>query len=52
MTSFPPLILRTEDLLRQVQDLRTGTYEGAVSQSEKEGVYRRGVPFAGTGSGA
>jgi hypothetical protein len=52
MTSFLPIILRTEDLLRHVQDLRAGTHEGAVSQSEKEGVYRRGVPFAGTGSRA
>jgi hypothetical protein len=43
MTYSAPIILRTEDLLRHVQDLRTGTYEGAVSQSEKEVVYRRGV---------
>jgi hypothetical protein len=43
MTYSAPIIFRTEDLLRHVQDLRTGTYEGAVSQSEKEVVYRRGV---------
>jgi hypothetical protein len=26
-----------------LQDLRTGTYEGAQSRSEKEALYRRGV---------
>jgi len=35
--------IRTDDLLRHLQDLRTGTYEGEKSRSAKEDVYRRGI---------
>src|SRR5260370_42087068 len=34
--------IRADDLLRHLQDLRTGTYEGVKSGSEKESLYRRG----------
>ncbi len=35
--------IRTDDLLRHLQDLRTGTYEGEKSRSAKEEVYRHGI---------
>ena len=35
--------IRADDLLRHLRDLRTGTYEGVQSRSEKEDVYRRGI---------
>ena len=35
--------IRTDDLLRHLQDLRTGTYEGEKSRSAKEVLYRRGI---------
>ena len=38
-----PSIVRAEDLLRHLQDLRSGTYEGAMSRGAKEGVYRQGI---------
>jgi hypothetical protein len=38
-----PSTVRADDLLRHVQDLRSGTYEGAMSRGAKEVVYRRGI---------
>ena len=38
-----PTAIRADDLLRHLQDLRTGTYEGVQSRGEKEDVYRRGI---------
>jgi hypothetical protein len=35
--------IRANDLLRHLQDLRTGTYEGAQKRSAKEEIYRRGI---------
>jgi len=35
--------VRAEDLLRHLRDLRSGTYEGAMSRAAKEVVYRQGV---------
>ena len=35
--------IRTDDLLRHLQDLRAGTYEGEKSRNAKEDVYRRGI---------
>lgn len=35
--------IRAEDLLRHLQDLRTGTYEGEKSRNAKEALYRRGI---------
>ena len=35
--------IHADDLLRHLQDLRTGTYEGVKSGSEKESLYRRGI---------
>ena len=31
-----PTAIRADDLLRHLQDLRTGTYEGVQSRGEKE----------------
>jgi hypothetical protein len=36
-------MIRADDLLRHLQDLRTGTYEGEKSRSAKEALYRRGI---------
>jgi len=38
-----PTTLRTDDQLRHLHDLRTGTYEGEKSRSAKEDVYRHGI---------
>jgi hypothetical protein len=38
-----PSTVRADDLLRHLQDLRSGTYEEAVSRGAKEVVYRRGI---------
>lgn len=38
-----PSTVRTDDLLRHLQDLRSGTYEGAMSRGAKDVVYRQGV---------
>lgn len=35
--------IRADDLLRHLQDLRTGTYEGEKSRSAKEDLYRKGI---------
>ncbi len=35
--------VRADDLLRHLQDLRTGTYEGVKSRGEKESLYRRAI---------
>lgn len=35
--------IRSDDLLRHLQDLRTGTYEGVENRDAKEELYRRGV---------
>jgi hypothetical protein len=40
-----PTTIRADDLLRHLQDLRTGAYEGARTRSAKEALYRRGVEF-------
>ena len=42
-----PITLRTEDLLRHLDDLRTGTYEGVAGRRAREDAYRRGVELAG-----
>jgi hypothetical protein len=39
------LSVRSEDLLRHLHDLRTGTYEGTKSRNAKEELYRRGVQW-------
>jgi hypothetical protein len=36
-------MLRSDDLLRHLQDLRTGTYEGVESREAKEEIYRKGI---------
>ena len=38
-----PSTVRADDLLRHLQDLRSGTYEGAMSRGAKEAVYRQGI---------
>src|SRR5437763_14258206 len=38
-----PSTVRSDDLLRHLQDLRSGTYEGAMSRGAKEGVYRQRI---------
>src|SRR5437763_17086266 len=38
-----PSTVRADDLLRHLQDLRSGTYEGEMSRGAKEGVYRQGI---------
>ncbi len=38
-----PSTVRADDLLRHLQDLRSGTYEGTMSRGAKEVVYRRGI---------
>jgi len=38
-----PSTVRADDLLRHLQDLRSGTYEGAMSRGAKEVVYRQGI---------
>src|SRR5260370_6632633 len=43
MNNPKPTAIRADDLLRHLQDLRTGTYEGAKSRSTKEELYRRGI---------
>lgn len=35
--------IRADGLLRHLEDLRTGTYEGAKSRSAKEAIYQRGI---------
>ena len=35
--------IRANDLLRHLQDLRTGTYEGVQNRTAKEAIYRRGI---------
>src|SRR5260370_27193477 len=43
MSHRTPSTVRADDLLRHLQDLRSGTYEGARSRGAKEGVYRQGI---------
>src|SRR5712692_4668547 len=43
MSHPTPSTVRADDLLRHLQDLRSGTYEGAMSRGAKEVVYRQGV---------
>jgi len=38
-----PSTVRSDDLLRHLQDLRSGTYEGTLSRAAKEVVYRQGI---------
>src|SRR5260370_10982209 len=38
-----PATVRADDLLRHLQDLRSGTFEGAMSRGAKEVVYRQGI---------
>ena len=38
-----PSKVRSDDLHRHLQDLRSGTYEGALSRGAKEVVYRKGI---------
>lgn len=38
-----PSTVRADDLLRHLQDLQSGTYEGAMSRDAKEAMYRQGV---------
>jgi hypothetical protein len=38
-----PSTVSAGDLLRHLQDLRSGTYEGAMSRVAKEVVYRQGI---------
>src|SRR5260370_14767412 len=38
-----PSTVRANDLLRHLQDLRSSTYEGAMSRGAKEVVYRQGI---------
>jgi hypothetical protein len=38
-----PTTVRAEDLLRHLQDLRAGAFEGVERRHAKEEVYRRGV---------
>lgn len=38
-----PSTISADDLLRHLQDLRTGTYEGEKSRGAKEALYRRGI---------
>jgi hypothetical protein len=38
-----PSTVRSDDLLRHLQDLRSGTYEGTLSRGAKEVVYRQGI---------
>lgn len=42
-----PSTVRADDLLRHLQDLRSGTYEGAMSRGAKEVVYRQGINCSG-----
>src|SRR5260370_27576619 len=43
MSHPTPSTVRADDLLRHLQDLRSGTYEGAMSRGAKEVVYRQGI---------
>ena len=43
MSHPPAFTVRADDLLRHLQDLRSGTYEGAMSRGAKEVVYRQGI---------
>lgn len=43
MSNRETTVIRPDDLLRHLQDLRTGTYEGVKSRSDKEDLYRRGI---------
>lgn len=38
-----PSTVSSDDLLRYLQDLRSGIYEGAMSRGAKEVVYRQGI---------
>jgi len=38
-----PSKVRSDDLLRSLQDLRSGTYERAMSRGAKELAYRKGI---------
>ena len=38
-----PAAIRADDLLRHLQDLRNGTYEGVHNRRAKEELYRRGI---------
>ena len=43
MSHPTPSTVRADDLLRHLQDLRSGTYEGAMSRGAKEVVYHQGI---------
>ena len=43
MNSQQPPTIRSDDLLRHLQDLQTGTYEGVQSRGAKEELYRKGI---------
>src|SRR6266566_5641203 len=43
MNDPQPAAIRADDLLRHLQDLRSGTYEGAHNRKAKEELYRRGI---------
>src|SRR5258708_2321014 len=43
MSHPTPSTVRADDLLRHLQDLRSGTYEGERSRGAKEVVYRQGI---------
>lgn len=43
MSQTQPTTIRPDDLLRHLQDLRTGTYEGAESREAKEELYQKGI---------
>src|SRR5437764_15235100 len=49
MSHPPAFTVRADDLLRHLQDLRSGTYDGAMSRGEDEVVYRRGVELFSPG---
>jgi hypothetical protein len=46
MRPATPTTVRTEDLLRHLGDLRTGTYEGVADRPGREDLYRRAVELA------
>lgn len=43
MNHSEPITIRPDDLLRHLQDLRTGTYEGVQSRMAKEELYLKGI---------
>lgn len=43
MSHSKPMTIRSDDLLRHLHDLRTGTYEGVQTRKEKEELYMKGI---------